>query len=144
MNPRSNWVPIRIGLVHGLVEKAEEECFVLLMRSASQDERFFFSCFNVRGYLEKIDCCYTDDLSYNESEEPEDNHVMKVTVDSVVESFKSNSEPLIIDTNPIYIEHDWTLQWMYSECCHGGGVLLSPGGRYDGLSTEPLGCSNLE
>jgi len=91
----------------GWLEKAEEECFVVVWPSGSAGpEQIQKGCFNVPGLLTSENdvttppCCCIDQLEVAiPPEEPNDPLFLKMVVDSVVESFENESRT-IITTSP--------------------------------------------
>lgn len=148
-----NQCPLRSTTYTSWLQKAEEECFVVVMPIASSDERFLGTCFNNPGFLQSPDfgtegannvttipCCCEDasgngNLSF---EEPNDPLFVKMAIDSVLESFETNQQGVSIDSSRIYMAgHSngcvtaLSTAQLYSGtiaavCCHAGLLATPP------------------
>jgi len=135
----------------GWMQQAEEDCFVVVWPSGTNDGQFLAPCFNVPGFLPSEDfgteggnniitapcCCYDDSFSIP-TRDPDDPLFLKTVIDSVIESFETtnDNESLIsIDRNRVYMAGhsngcmaSLTMAALYSDtiaavCCHSGALL---------------------
>ena len=144
-----NGCPGLIALYSGWLEKAEEECFVVMLPSSSMDPRFVFSCWNMGGFASSPaegngvitpPCCCreakTAPNSFQSYYEPNDTLFLKMAIDNVLKTFDANpSSQLTIDPDRVYMAGHSNgcmlalgMAAEYSEtvaavCCHAGTVI---------------------
>lgn len=135
----------------GWMQQAEEDCFVVVWPSGTNDGQFLAPCFNIPGFLISENrgteggnnvitapCCCFEDFSSIPTRDPDDPLFLKTAIESVIESFETtnNNESLIsIDRNRVYMAGhsngcmtSLAMAALYSDtiaavCCHAGALL---------------------
>jgi len=132
----------------GWMQKAEEECFVVVWPSG-KEKILQPRCFNTPGLLDikeiagiedesdeefaTMPCCCLDDETFLPAEKATDPLFLKMAIDHVVESM--NGDSVSIDTNRIYMAGhsngcmmSLAMAALYSDtvaavCCHAGSLM---------------------
>jgi poly(3-hydroxybutyrate) depolymerase len=146
----------------GWVEKAEEECLVVLMPSASMDPLFSESCFNLQGFaidLNSFDlvatspCCCNDGTApaglFSAQDDPDDAAFVKMAIDDALARFPNGADTsLTLDSTRVYMAGhsngcmtSLSVAARFSDtvaavCCHAGTIIT--GFDQDGYSPVPI------
>jgi poly(3-hydroxybutyrate) depolymerase len=136
--------PLFTAVYTGWMQKAEEECFVVVWPSGKNIENVGGTCFNLPGLLQSDDygtvktipcCCLEEDSEGLPSKEPDDPLFVKMAIDSVADSFQTRNNFLSIDRARVYMAGhsngcmtSLAVAALYSDtiaavCCHAGALV---------------------
>jgi len=152
----TNQCPLRSVAYTGWVQKAEEECFVLVMpiSTGGADGAFVEACYNSPGFMTSATagtpdgndvitspcCCADENGSVIVTDEPNDAKFISLVVEDVLENFTPNNPTTALSIDParVYMGGhsngcvlSLSVAQLYPEsvsavCCHAGALVTAP------------------